>query len=99
MKKGQSLRANVPLFQGLVAYGTSRGRIFKQQARLLLQAPFRVCVLISLRPTSVHTLGIPWVGTPWGLEVSLNRKTGVRNSIVYEHSLLAAEVGDEPVVH
>lgn len=46
----------------------------------------------------MHTLGIPWVGTPRGLAGSLNRKTGVRNSIVSEHSLLAAEAGDEPVV-
>lgn len=36
-------------------------------------------------------------GSP-GEEVSLHRKTGARSCVVYEHSLLAAEAGDEPVV-
>lgn len=54
-----------------------------RQARLLLQAPARLCSLISLRPTRLHTLGTLQVGVP-GEEAS-SKKGKRRCCTAYEH--------------
>ena len=51
------------------------------------------CSLVSLGPHQTHTQGTPRVGPP-DREGLSNRKARVWSCIVCEHSLLAAEVGD-----
>lgn len=61
------------------AYGPSRGKILSPQARLLLQAPAWLCVLISLRLTA-HPGDIKG-GSP-GEEAFSNRKPRVGSCTV-----------------
>jgi len=51
----------------------------------------------SLGPTTLHTQGTPGVGPPREEGYS-NSKARIGSCTAYEHSLLAAEVGDEVVV-
>lgn len=91
--KGQNLRANAPLFQVLLyLWHQQRQNTGDAIARLLLQALARLCMLIRLGPTGLHTLGTSRRG-PEGRRIPQTER--VRSWPVYEHSLLAAEVGDE----